>query len=69
MKKMNKNQMAFLNRAHEVAKAAPVITRQEILMIEKEGLKWPHWFTNNKSFRVNRGTYKLPDITPTNNID
>lgn len=66
MKKMNKNRLTFLKRAYEVAVNAPTITRQEIVSLVNEGFKWPNWLMNDKSFRVDRGTYQLPEIAEDN---
>jgi len=61
--KISEEKSNFIKKAREIAVNPPTITRKEILMMERQGYKWPHWFVNNRKFRQGRGVYLLPDIS------
>lgn len=67
MKKLNKNQKAFVEIATK--EFGDTLTRAQALEISKSnGLKRPIWLLHNDDYRIGRGLYKLPTtgaVSPT----
>jgi len=61
MRKLNKNQKAFVEAASKEYGAT--LTRAQALEISKaNGLKRPIWLLNDAQYRVGRGVYQLPGV-------
>ncbi len=61
MRKLNKNQKAFVEAASKEYGAT--LTRAQALEISKaNGMKRPIWLLNDAQYRVGRGVYQLPGV-------
>jgi len=61
MKKLNKNQKAFVEAASK--EYGTTLTRAEALEVAKaNGMKRPIWLLHNDDYRIERGLYQLPQL-------
>ena len=64
MIKFNEKQTQFIELATKELGELPIITRDQVKKItEENNLPWPSWLVTDKSLRVGRGLYNLPNLT------
>ena len=60
---LNRNAQAFVLAAENKFGIGATLTRDDINRVVKENnVPFPYWFTNKGEYRVDRGSYRLPDL-------
>ena len=60
---LNRNAQAFVLAAENKFGIGATLTRDDINRVVKEdGVPYPYWFTNKTEYRVDRGSYRLPEL-------
>jgi MoxR-like ATPase len=60
---LNRNAQAFVLAAENKFGIGATLTRDDINRVVKEdGVPYPYWFTNKAEYRIDRGSYKLPEL-------
>ena len=60
---LNRNAQSFVLAAENKFGVGATLTRDDINRVVKEdGVPYPYWFTNKTEYRVDRGSYRLPEL-------
>lgn len=60
---LNRNAQAFIVAAENKFGVGATLNRDDINRVVKENnVPFPYWFTNKGEYRVDRGSYRLPDL-------